>query len=77
MSVGTKTIDRDSTIEDICDFVVEYINSDMLVSVALNNTPRTYLTSAALQGLLADRHLVIADQSKVNEPVIDLMRHAH
>ncbi|KDQ61150.1 hypothetical protein JAAARDRAFT_152238 [Jaapia argillacea MUCL 33604] len=37
--------DRDSTIEDICDFVVEYINSDVL-------------------GLLSDRHLIIADQSK-------------
>ena len=29
--VGTRTIDRDSTIEDVCDFVVEYINSDVLV----------------------------------------------
>jgi RNA-dependent RNA polymerase len=26
-----KEIDRDSTVEDICDFVVEYINSDVLV----------------------------------------------
>lgn len=30
-SRGTKTLDRDSTVEDICDFVVEYINSDVLV----------------------------------------------
>ena len=30
-SAGTMTIDRDSTVEDICDFVVEYINSDVLV----------------------------------------------
>jgi len=29
-SCGTKEIDRDSTVEDICDFVVEYINSDVL-----------------------------------------------
>jgi len=44
-SVGTFTLDRYSTVEDICDFVVEYINSDVL-------------------GLLSDRLLVIADQSK-------------
>jgi RNA-dependent RNA polymerase len=30
-SFGTKELDRDSTVEDICDFVVEYINSDVLV----------------------------------------------
>ncbi|KAF8798201.1 RdRP-domain-containing protein [Phlegmacium glaucopus] len=29
-SCGTYEIDRDSTVEDICDFVVEYINSDVL-----------------------------------------------
>ncbi|TCD64916.1 hypothetical protein EIP91_003452 [Steccherinum ochraceum] len=39
------TQDRFSTIDDICDFVVEYILSDVV-------------------GLLADRHLVVADQSK-------------
>ncbi|KAG6844915.1 hypothetical protein H0H87_002399 [Tephrocybe sp. NHM501043] len=42
----TKEIDRDSTVDDICDFIVEYIKSDVL-------------------GLLSDRLLVIADQSKV------------
>ncbi|KAJ7766875.1 RNA dependent RNA polymerase-domain-containing protein [Mycena metata] len=42
---ATLTLDRDSTVEDICDFIVEYINSDVL-------------------GLLSDRLLVIADQSK-------------
>ncbi|KAG6878981.1 hypothetical protein C0992_006116 [Termitomyces sp. T32_za158] len=26
----TRTIERDSTVEDICDFIVEYINSDVL-----------------------------------------------
>jgi RNA-dependent RNA polymerase len=30
-SCGTREIERDSTVEDICDFVVEYINSDVLV----------------------------------------------
>lgn len=29
--VGTHTLERESTIEDVCDFVVEYINSDILV----------------------------------------------
>ncbi|KAL6305270.1 RdRP-domain-containing protein [Sparassis latifolia] len=29
-SAGTSELDRDSTIEDICDFIVEYINSDVL-----------------------------------------------
>ena len=27
----TLTLDRESTVEDICDFIVEYINSDVLV----------------------------------------------
>ncbi|KZT27322.1 RdRP-domain-containing protein [Neolentinus lepideus HHB14362 ss-1] len=43
--VPPRTIERDSLIEDVCDFVVEYIHSDVL-------------------GLLSDRHLIIADQSK-------------
>ncbi|KAK7038067.1 RNA-dependent RNA polymerase [Favolaschia claudopus] len=42
---STLTLDRDCVVEDICDFIVEYINSDVL-------------------GLLSDRLLVIADQSK-------------
>ncbi|KAJ3576204.1 hypothetical protein NP233_g613 [Leucocoprinus birnbaumii] len=48
---GTKTNEWDSTVDDICDFVVEYINSDVL-------------------GLLSDRLLMIADQSKegMNDP---------
>ena len=28
---GTLTLDRDSTVEDICDFVIQYIKSDVLV----------------------------------------------
>jgi RNA-dependent RNA polymerase len=32
----TYKLDRDSTVEDICDFVVEYINSDLLVSFRSN-----------------------------------------
>ncbi|KAI0647398.1 RdRP-domain-containing protein [Trametes meyenii] len=45
--VGTRRLPdgRESTVNDICDFIVEYINSDVL-------------------GLLSDRHLMIADQSK-------------
>jgi len=29
--LGTLELDRDTTVEDICDFIVEYINSDLLV----------------------------------------------
>ncbi|TBU35633.1 RdRP-domain-containing protein [Dichomitus squalens] len=51
--VGTKRLPdgRQSTVDDICDFIVEYINSDVL-------------------GLLSDRHLIIADQSRegTNDP---------
>ncbi|KAJ7632964.1 RNA dependent RNA polymerase-domain-containing protein [Roridomyces roridus] len=42
----TLTLEDDSTVNDICNFIVEYINSDVL-------------------GLLSDRLLVIADQSKL------------
>lgn len=35
----------DATVDDICDFIVEFINSDVM-------------------GLLADRHIIIADQSR-------------
>ncbi len=30
-SMGTNTLEFDVTVDDICDFVVEYINSDVLV----------------------------------------------
>lgn len=30
---GTRTLDRDATVDDICDFIVEYINSDVLVGI--------------------------------------------
>ncbi|CDO73610.1 hypothetical protein BN946_scf185014.g80 [Trametes cinnabarina] len=48
--VGTRALpdSRASTVDDICDFIVEYINSDVL-------------------GLLSDRHLMIADQSKAED----------
>lgn len=29
--LGTLELDRESTVEDICDFIVEYIHSDVLV----------------------------------------------
>ena len=29
--VGQRKLDRPSTIEDVCDFVIEYIDSDILV----------------------------------------------
>lgn len=30
-SMGTHALERDVTVDDICDFVVDYINSDVLV----------------------------------------------
>ena len=55
-----------ANVEDICDHIVEFINSDHMVpfwicAYALIELTLTY----ALQGLLANRHLIIADQSKV------------
>ena len=35
VGVKPKTLERESTIEDVCDFVVEYINSDVLVRDAV------------------------------------------
>jgi RNA-dependent RNA polymerase len=57
----TLTLDRESTVDDICDFIVEYINSDVLVC------PTYYMVAAAYhliscQGLLSDRLLVIAGE---------------
>jgi RNA-dependent RNA polymerase len=61
-----RTLDKDATVDDICDFVVEYINSDVMVCLRLFSVRTLEFTSPRdLQGLLADRHIVIADQSKV------------
>lgn len=35
-SVGTKAITTECTVDDICDFVVEYINSDVLVRFSVS-----------------------------------------
>ena len=57
----TLTLDRDSTVDDICDFVVEYINSDVLVCIL---TIHQYNRLNSKQGLLSDRLLVIAGMLK-------------
>lgn len=36
---ATLTLERDSTVEDICDFIVEYINSDVLVCPVFSQAP--------------------------------------
>lgn len=65
-----RTLDKDqgdATVEDICDFIVEYINSDVMVCV-FASAPCLYpefIPPCDPQGLLADRHIIIADQSKV------------
>ena len=56
-SFGTKELDRECNIEDICDFVVEYIHSDVLVSIRRPDAGHYLIL---FQGLLSDRHLVIA-----------------
>ncbi|KAJ3544083.1 hypothetical protein NMY22_g2912 [Coprinellus aureogranulatus] len=56
-------LEEDCTIGHIADFVVEYINSDVLVRHLCPNT-LVLRTTQAVQGLLSDRLLVIADQSK-------------
>jgi hypothetical protein len=65
-----RTLDKDhgdATVQDICDFIVEYINSDVMVCLRLCPmlVPLNSFLPANLQGLLADKHIVIADQSKV------------
>ena len=55
-----KTLDREATIDDICDFVVEYINSDVLVCGLMYRHALYSNDFLNYQGLLADRHLIIA-----------------
>jgi hypothetical protein len=62
--LGTRELDREATVDDICDFVVEYINSDVLVSlISLTLRSIVILTFYRAKGLLSDRHLVIAGMS--------------
>lgn len=60
-SVGTKAITTECTVDDICDFVVEYINSDVLVRFSVSG-PNPKLN--IYQGLLSDRLLMIAGKAK-------------
>lgn len=63
MSVGTRSLPdgRDSTVDDICDFIVEYINSDVLVcSLTEPKYSSRVRPDRTSQGLLSDRHLIIA-----------------
>ena len=55
--VGTRSLDRDSTIEDVCDFVVEYINSDVLVRATSGCIEvESLITPPELVGGQAPRH---------------------
>lgn len=56
-------LDRDSTVDDICDFIIEYIDSDVLVSIFSTFRNRFFILGS--QGLLSDRHLIIAGMSFV------------
>ncbi|KAH9014013.1 RdRP-domain-containing protein [Lactarius hengduanensis] len=53
----------DATVGDICKFIVEYINSDVLVR-PLSFPHRCSHVLWEPQGMLANRHIAIADQSK-------------
>lgn len=44
----TKNLGRDSTVDDICDFIIEYIHSDVLVG-----TPPLLLSQHAFMILLS------------------------
>lgn len=54
----TFELDRDSTVNDICDFIVEYINSDVLVCKPFALSQPS--TNGICKGLLSDRLLIIA-----------------
>ena len=62
-----KDDEPDATVNDIRKFIVEYINSDVMVRSMFG--PLYALGSphvlCELQGMLANRHITIADQSKV------------
>jgi hypothetical protein len=49
-SAGTLTLDRECTVEDICDFVAEYINSDVLV-IVYTRISNVHLLITTFQGL--------------------------
>jgi len=48
-SADTLTLDRECTVEDICDFVAEYISSDVLVIVY--TTFQIHFLNTTLQGV--------------------------
>jgi RNA-dependent RNA polymerase len=58
----TFTLRRDSTVDDICDFIVEYINSDVVVRLSLFWI--LIKCDISFKGLLSDRLLVIAGMSQ-------------
>lgn len=60
--LGTRTLPdgQEATVEDICDFIVEYINSDVLVCYL--KVLFMQVSDITFQGLLSDRHLIIAGE---------------
>lgn len=53
---------RASTVDDICDFIVEYINSDVLVCAFFPGPQCCFDPVLFSQGLLSNKHLVIAGE---------------
>lgn len=55
-----RDIGRPSTIDDICDFLLEYMQSDVMVCPSCCRSLMRSLT--CIQGLVADQHLKIAGE---------------
>ncbi|ETW86290.1 hypothetical protein HETIRDRAFT_443820 [Heterobasidion irregulare TC 32-1] len=68
LSAGTRTIDRDSTVDDICDFVVEYINSDVLAFLA---TRHLIIAGQSMEGTYDKRCM---DLAQLCSQAVDYMK---
>jgi hypothetical protein len=58
--IRTLPDNQKSTVNDICDFIIEYINSDVLVRFALSLSSSG--NDFCIKGLLSVRHLIIAGE---------------
>lgn len=57
---GQTRIDPEKIIPYVCDFVVKYIDSDVLVRMLCYSGSATHIFSIHTQGVLADQHLIRA-----------------
>jgi len=66
-------IDRPSTIDDVCEFVVEYINSDVVVR-SLSTRMGYTISHGSLQGLVSNKHITIAGKFLLYENYTQFIR---